>query len=78
MLDDESDYFAAESNPWLSPDEREKMRKMEEDLRELRHASRKDRKITLDFAGRRVIDEGNDMNEYYSKYDWALMFFSLA
>ncbi|XP_043999281.1 activating signal cointegrator 1 isoform X2 [Gambusia affinis] len=69
VLDDESDYFAAESNPWLSPDEREKMRKMEEDLRELRHASRKDRKITLDFAGRRVIDEGNDMNEYYSKLD---------
>ncbi|XP_023187655.1 activating signal cointegrator 1 isoform X1 [Xiphophorus maculatus] len=72
VLDDESDYFAAESNQWLSPNEREKMRKMEEDLRELRHASRKDRKITLDFAGRRVIDEGNDMNEYYSKLDETL------
>ncbi|XP_007549045.1 activating signal cointegrator 1 [Poecilia formosa] len=72
VLDDESDYFATESNQWLSPNEREKMRKMEEDLRELRHASRKDRKITLDFAGRQVIDEGNDMNEYYRKLDETL------
>lgn len=67
VLDDESDYFATESNQWLSPCEREKMRGKEEELRELRHASRKDRKITLDFAGRQVIDEGNNLNEYYNK-----------
>ncbi|KAM4743815.1 activating signal cointegrator 1 [Anableps anableps] len=72
VLDDESDYFAAESNQWLSPSEREKMRKMEEDLRELRHASRKDRKITLDFAGRQVIEQGNNLNEYYTKLDETL------
>lgn len=67
VLDDESDYFAAESNQWLSPGEREKMIKKEEELRAIRHASRKDRKITLDFAGRQVIDEGNDLTEYYNK-----------
>lgn len=67
VLDDESDYFATESNQWLSPGERDKLRKKEEELRELRHASRKDRKITLDFAGRQVIDEGNNLNEYYTK-----------
>uniref|UniRef100_A0A3Q1I3F0 Activating signal cointegrator 1 n=1 Tax=Acanthochromis polyacanthus TaxID=80966 RepID=A0A3Q1I3F0_9TELE len=61
VLDDESDYFATDSNQWLSPSEREKLRKQEEELRELRHASRKDRKITLDFAGRQVIDEGNHL-----------------
>ncbi|XP_042342575.1 activating signal cointegrator 1 [Plectropomus leopardus] len=69
VLDDESDYFATDSNQWLSPNEREKLRKKEEELRELRHASRKDRKITLDFAGRQVIDEGNNLNEYYNKLD---------
>ncbi|XP_008335293.1 activating signal cointegrator 1 isoform X2 [Cynoglossus semilaevis] len=69
VLDDESDYFAAESNQWLSPGEREKMIKKEEELRAIRHASRKDRKITLDFAGRQVIDEGNDLTEYYNKLD---------
>ncbi|XP_074522685.1 activating signal cointegrator 1 [Halichoeres trimaculatus] len=72
VLDDESDYFATESNQWLSPGEREKLKKKEEELRELRHASRKDRKITLDFAGRQVIDEGNSLKEYYSKLDETL------
>lgn len=72
VLDDESDYFATESNQWLSPGEREKLKKKEEELRELRHASRKDRKITLDFAGRQVIDEGNNLNEYYNKLDETL------
>ncbi|XP_069021750.1 activating signal cointegrator 1 [Embiotoca jacksoni] len=72
VLDDESDYFATDSNQWLSPNEREKLRKKEEELRDLRHASRKDRKITLDFAGRQVIDEGNDLNEYYNKLDETL------
>ncbi|XP_060887257.1 activating signal cointegrator 1 [Labrus mixtus] len=72
VLDDESDYFATESNQWLSPGEREKLKKKEEELRELRHASRKDRKITLDFAGRQVIDEGNGLNEYYNKLDETL------
>lgn len=72
VLDDESDYFATESNQWLSPNEREKLRKKEEELREIRHASRKDRKITLDFAGRQVIDEGNNLKEYYNKLDETL------
>ncbi|XP_017269684.1 activating signal cointegrator 1 [Kryptolebias marmoratus] len=72
VLDDESDYFATESNQWLSPGEREKLRKKEEELRELRHASRKDRKITLDFAGRQVLDEGNNLTEYYNKLDETL------
>ncbi|XP_068169497.1 activating signal cointegrator 1 [Antennarius striatus] len=72
VLDDQSDYFASESNQWLSPSEREKLKKKEEELRELRHASRKDRKITLDFAGRQVLDEGNNLNEYYVKLDETL------
>ncbi|RXN17698.1 activating signal cointegrator 1 [Labeo rohita] len=69
VLDDESDYFATDSNQWLSPGEREALRKREEELRELRHVSRKDRKITLDFAGRRVLDEGENLTPYYQKFD---------
>lgn len=67
VLDDESDYFAADSNQWLSPVERETLRKRAEELRELRHASHKDRKITLDFAGRRVLEEGENLTQYYNK-----------
>ncbi|KAL2088449.1 hypothetical protein ACEWY4_015348 [Coilia grayii] len=69
VLDDESDYFATDSNQWLSPNERAALRKREEELRELRHASRKDRKITLDFAGRAVLEEDGNLKEYYEKLD---------
>ncbi|XP_030622009.1 activating signal cointegrator 1 [Chanos chanos] len=69
VLDDESDYFATDSNQWLSPSEREALRKREEELRDLRHCSRKDRKITLDFAGRKVLEEGENLTQYYNKFD---------
>ncbi|KAK1798454.1 hypothetical protein P4O66_006745, partial [Electrophorus voltai] len=69
VLDDESDYFATDSNQWLSPVEREALRKREAELRDLRHASRKDRKITLDFAGRRVLEEDENLTQYYNKFD---------
>uniref|UniRef100_A0A8C6UD06 Activating signal cointegrator 1 n=1 Tax=Neogobius melanostomus TaxID=47308 RepID=A0A8C6UD06_9GOBI len=72
VLDDEADYFASDSNQWLSPGEREKLRRREEELREIRHASRKDRKITLDFAGRQVVEEGDGLKEYYTKLDETL------
>lgn len=67
VLDDECDYFASDSNQWLSPVERETLRKREEELRELRHTSRKDRRITLDFAGRRVLEEGENLAQYYNQ-----------
>lgn len=72
VLDDESDYFASDSNQWLSPGEREKLRRKDEELREIRHASRKDRNITLDFCGRRVVEEGDGLTEYHRKLDETL------
>ncbi|CAH1797101.1 unnamed protein product [Owenia fusiformis] len=63
VIDDESDYFSSDSQ-WLSKKDREKLKKREEELRAIKHASRKDRKITLDFAGRRVIEEGGDVDLY--------------
>ncbi|XP_061101912.1 activating signal cointegrator 1 [Conger conger] len=72
VLDDESDYFSTDSNQWLSTGEREALRKREAELGELRHASRKDRKITLDFAGRQVLEEGDNLSQYYSRFDEAV------
>ncbi|XP_062618725.1 activating signal cointegrator 1-like [Saccostrea cucullata] len=65
VIDDESDYFSTD-NRWLSNAERSKLKKREEELRAQRHASWKDRKVTLDFAGRRVIEENDSagMNMY--------------
>jgi activating signal cointegrator 1 len=57
VVDDESDYYATDSNQWLRPKEREALQHKREELHSMRHASRRDFKVTLDFAGRRVIEE---------------------
>ncbi|XP_040269700.1 activating signal cointegrator 1 [Bufo bufo] len=69
VIDDESDYFSADSNQWLSQAEREVLRKKERELQELRHASRPSRKITIDFAGRKAVEEGGDLSEYHKQFD---------
>ena len=56
VIDDESDYFATDSK-WLSKKERKVLKDKEDRLQKLKHASRRDKKITLDFAGRKVIEE---------------------
>ncbi|BFZ02095.1 hypothetical protein BsWGS_05134 [Bradybaena similaris] len=60
VIDDECDYYATDSNQWLSSEDRDKLRTREEELRQSRHGSRRDRKITFDFAGRRVLDADDD------------------
>ncbi|NXL90961.1 TRIP4 protein, partial [Alectura lathami] len=72
VIDDEADYFATDSNQWLSKQEREALQKREQELRELRHASRLARKITIDFAGRQILEEDSGMAEYHSKLDEAI------
>ncbi|XP_009976741.1 PREDICTED: activating signal cointegrator 1, partial [Tauraco erythrolophus] len=69
VIDDESDYFATDSNQWLSKQEREALQKREQELRELRHASRLAKKITIDFAGRQILEEDSNMAEYHSRLD---------
>ncbi|XP_058833928.1 activating signal cointegrator 1 [Topomyia yanbarensis] len=56
VIDDESDYFKANS-VWLSDAERKKLEKLEVEMREKKHASRLSRKVTLDFAGRQIVEE---------------------
>ncbi|XP_055525404.1 activating signal cointegrator 1 [Wyeomyia smithii] len=56
VIDDESDYFKANS-VWLSDAERKKLERLEAELRERKHASRLSRKVTLDFAGRQIVEE---------------------
>ncbi|CAH1254531.1 TRIP4 [Branchiostoma lanceolatum] len=63
VLDDEADYFSVE-NQWLSKDEREALKKREDELREQRFGSRLTRKVTLDFAGRRVVEDDSVVDVY--------------
>lgn len=60
MIDDEADYFAAD-NRWLSKKQRDAVARRDNELRDKRFASRLDKKFTIDFAGRKLVesDENN-------------------
>lgn len=62
VYDDESDYFSTNSK-WLSETDREKLQKREEELRQKRF-ERGPQKLTLDFAGRKVIEAEEQANVY--------------
>ncbi len=51
------DYFSVDSNRWLSGGEKERLRSKEEALREKRHESRRTKAVTIDFAGRKIIED---------------------
>lgn len=56
VIDDEMDYFDSNSQ-WLSVDDRKKVKKLEAAMHSAKHDRRSNKKITLDFAGRAVIEE---------------------
>ncbi|XP_012253283.2 activating signal cointegrator 1 [Athalia rosae] len=62
VIDDESDYYQTNS-VWLSKTEREKLEQHENEMRAKKHGSRLNRKVTLDFAGREIIDEADYIDE---------------
>jgi len=57
VIDDENDYFAVDSNKWLTPEQREALKKKKEELHNEKHKSRLDRRMTFDFAGRKVVED---------------------
>ena len=56
VIDDESDYFSVDAYKWMNEEQRKKFKAKEEEMRAKKHASKLDRKLTFDFAGRRVIE----------------------
>ncbi|CAG4947870.1 unnamed protein product [Colias eurytheme] len=56
VTDDDSDYFNANS-VWLSASEKEKLHKYQQSLHDKKHASRLNKKMTFDFAGRQVVED---------------------
>ena len=69
VIDDESDYFSTDNNQWLNTTEKQALSKREEELRSLKYASRRDRQITFDFAGRRIIEEDSSAVNLYNADD---------
>jgi len=62
IIDDESDYYNVDNNVWLNKSERELLKKKQAEEFEARHGSRLNKKITLDFAGRRVVEDDYSYN----------------
>ncbi|GBP27265.1 Activating signal cointegrator 1 [Eumeta japonica] len=56
VTDDDSDYFNANS-VWLSTSERERLEQYQKSLHEKKHSGRLNKKMTFDFAGRRVVED---------------------
>ena len=52
-----------DSNRWLTEEQRDALRKKEEELREIKYGSRRNKPVTLDYAGRRVVEEDSKMGE---------------
>jgi len=50
VIDDQSDYFAAE-NPWLSEEEKVYIQKKQEAYRDAKNRLKRKTKVTIDFAG---------------------------
>jgi len=57
--DDELDYYSSETNKWLSPEQRKALAAKEASLRQAVDDNRRTQRLTLDLAGRRVVDSGD-------------------
>ncbi len=60
VIDDAADYFDS-NNKWLSKQQRMKLQKLQNQIDEKKKTS--NRKITIDFAGRRVYNDRQDPND---------------
>jgi len=58
VLDDQEDYY--DLNSWMTPEERQRAKKKHEEAEKQKKESKN--KITIDFAGRRVISEDESFN----------------
>ncbi|KAK7576508.1 hypothetical protein V9T40_012794 [Parthenolecanium corni] len=56
VFDDDSDYFCS-TNPWLTLEERDEVRKREEEFFNKKNESRRDKKITLKLEGGKITTE---------------------
>ncbi|XP_013193492.1 activating signal cointegrator 1 [Amyelois transitella] len=56
VTDDDSDYFNTNS-VWLNSTERQKLQQYQQELHEKKHASRLQKKMTFDFAGRQIVED---------------------
>jgi len=76
VIDDESDYFSVDAYKWMTEDQRKAFKAKEDQMRAKKHASRLDRKLNFDFAGRRIVETKE--NELEEDFDEAKLLASTA
>ena len=60
VIDDQSDYFAIDSNAWLSDEERAELKRRQAEAEAAAEASKKRMTVTVDLLGRRVVMDNQD------------------
>ncbi|KAE9609624.1 hypothetical protein Lal_00006428 [Lupinus albus] len=63
VIDDQSDYYELDGNTWLSKEEKELLRKKQEEMEEAEQTKRNKVVITFDLVGRKVLLNKDEVSE---------------
>jgi hypothetical protein len=63
VIDDQSDYFAIDSNAWLSDEERAELKRRQAEEDAAAEAVKKRMTVTVDLLGRRVVMDGSSQED---------------
>ncbi|KAK4804456.1 hypothetical protein SAY86_004273 [Trapa natans] len=66
VIDDQSDYYEIEGNNWLTKEEKELLRKKQEEIEEAEQAKRSKVIISFDLVGRKVLVNEDELSEFDS------------
>ncbi|CAK7343658.1 unnamed protein product [Dovyalis caffra] len=67
VIDDQSDYCEMEGNNWLSQEEKQLLRKKQEEIEEAERAKRNKVVVTFDLVGRKVLLNEDEVSELESE-----------
>ncbi|KAK7292214.1 hypothetical protein RIF29_07990 [Crotalaria pallida] len=66
VIDDQSDYYELDGNTWLSKEEKELLKKKQEEMEEAEQAKRNKVVMTFDLVGRKVLLNKDEVSESQS------------
>ncbi|XP_021286169.1 activating signal cointegrator 1 [Herrania umbratica] len=67
VIDDQSDYYEIDSNSWLSKEEKELLKKKQEEIEEAERLKRSKVVVTFDLVGRKVLLNEDEVSELESE-----------
>ncbi|ESW27310.1 hypothetical protein PHAVU_003G190700 [Phaseolus vulgaris] len=67
VIDDQSDYYEIDGNSWLSKEEKELLKKKQEEMEEAERAKRNRVVVTFDLVGRKVLVNKDEVSELQSE-----------